>query len=42
MCAMRGRVGQVVGSGFSGKKTQLGVKMTSAVKKIGITQPKRL
>ena len=26
MCSMRGRAGQVVGQGFSGKKTQLGSK----------------
>ena len=35
MCAMRGRAGQVVGQGFSGTKTQLGVKMSKTVKKIG-------
>jgi hypothetical protein len=35
MCSMRGRAGQIVGSGFSGKKSQLGVRMTSAVKKLG-------
>jgi len=35
MCAMKGRAGQIVGSGFSGKKSQLGVRMTSAVKKLG-------
>jgi len=35
MCSMRGRAGQIVGQGFSGKKTQLGVKMSKAVKKIG-------
>ena len=28
MCSMRGRAGQIVGQGFSGKKTQLGVKMS--------------
>ena len=32
MAAMRGRAGQVVGTGFSGKKSQLGVRMTAAVK----------
>ena len=32
---MRGRAGQIVGQGFSGKKTQLGVKMSKTVKKIG-------
>jgi len=35
MCSMRGRAGQIVGQGFSGKKTQLGVKMSITVKKIG-------
>ena len=35
MCAMRGRAGQVVGQGFSGTKTQLGVKMSKTVKKVG-------
>ena len=35
MCAMRGRAGQVVGQGFSGTKTQLGVKMSITVKKQG-------
>lgn len=42
MCAMRGRAGQVVGSGFSGKKSQLGVRMTSAVKKLGCSNLKTL
>ena len=35
MCSMRGRAGQIVGQGFSGQKTQLGVKMSKTVKKIG-------
>ena len=35
MCSMRGRAGQIVGQGFSGKKTQLGVKMSKAVKALG-------
>lgn len=35
MCSQKGRAGQVVGHGFSGKKTQLGVKMSRAVKKVG-------
>ncbi len=35
MSSMRGRAGQVVGQGFSGKKTQLGVKMSKTVKKVG-------
>jgi hypothetical protein len=42
MCAMRGRAGQLVGSGFSGKKSQLGVRMTSAVKKLGCSNLKTL
>tara|TARA_R100001463_G_scaffold609_3_gene2603 strand:+ start:1598 stop:3304 length:1707 start_codon:yes stop_codon:yes gene_type:complete len=35
MSSMRGRAGQVVGQGFSGSKTQLGVKMSKTVKKVG-------
>ena len=35
MCSMRGRAGQIVGQGFSGKKTQLGVKMSKTVKQVG-------
>jgi len=42
MCAMRGRAGQLVGSGFSGKKSQLGVRMTAAVKKLGCSNLKTL
>ena len=42
MCSMRGRNGQVVGSGFSGKKTQMGVRMTQAVKKTGCSNLKAL
>ena len=42
MCSMRGRAGQVVGSGFSGKKSQLGVRMTAAVKKLGCSNLKTL
>ena len=42
MCAMRGRNGQLVGSGFSGKKSQLGVRMTSAVKKLGCSNLRTL
>ena len=42
MCAMRGRAGQVVGQGFSGSKTQLGVKMTTTVKKTGCSNLKAL
>ena len=35
MASMRGRAGQVIGQGFSGKKTQMGVKMSKTVKKVG-------
>lgn len=42
MCAMRGRAGQIVGTGFSGKKTQLGVKMSVTTKKIGCSNLKTL
>ena len=42
MCAMRGRAGQVVGQGFSGTKTQLGVKMSITVKKIGCANLKAI
>ena len=42
MCSMRGRAGQIVGSGFSGKKTQMGVRMTAAVKKTGCSNLKAL
>ena len=42
MCAMRGRAGQQVGTGFSGKKTQMGVRMTAAVKKTGCSNLKAL
>jgi hypothetical protein len=40
MASMRGRAGQIVGTGFSGKKSQLGVRMTSAVKKLGCSNLK--
>ena len=42
MCSMRGRAGQIVGQGFSGKKTQLGVKMSKTVKKVGCSNLKTL
>ena len=42
MVAMRGRAGQIVGSGFSGVKTQLGVKMSTTTKKIGCSNLKTL
>ena len=40
MASMRGRAGQIVGTGFSGKKSQLGVRMTAAVKKLGCSNLK--
>jgi hypothetical protein len=42
MCSMRGRAGQMVGQGFSGKKTQLGIKMSKTVKKIGCSNLKTI
>ena len=42
MCSMRGRNVQVVGAGFSGKKSQLGVRMSQAVKKLGCSNLKTL
>ena len=42
MSSVRGRAGQVLGIGFSGNKTQLGVKMSKTVKKIGALNLKTL
>ena len=42
MCSQRGRNGQIVGTGFSGKKSYLGIRMTSAVKKLGCSNLKTL
>ena len=42
MCSMRGRAGQIVGQGFSGSKTQLGLKMSKTVKKVGSLNLKTL
>jgi hypothetical protein len=42
MCSMRGRAGQLVGQGFSGKKSQLGVKMSKTVKKVGCSNLKTI
>ena len=40
---MRGRtIGQIVGGGFSGGKSQLGVRTTKAVKKIGCSNLKTM
>ena len=42
MCSMRGRAGQQLGQGFSGKKTQLGLKMSTAAKQVGCSNLKAL
>ena len=42
MASMRGRNGQVIGQGFSGKRSQLGVRTTSGVKKLGCSNLKTL
>ena len=42
MASMRGRAGQIMGGGFSGGKSQLGVRTTKAVKKIGCSNLKQL
>jgi len=42
MAAMRGRAGQVIGHGFSGKKSQMGVRTTAQVKKLGCSNLKTL
>ena len=42
MASMRGRAGQQLGQGFSGKKTQLGLKMSTATKQVGCSNLKAL
>ena len=42
MAAMRGRAGQVVGHGFSGKKSQMGVRTTAQVKRLCCSNLKTL
>ena len=42
MTSMRGRAGQVLGHGFSGGKTQLGLKMAKAPKKLGCSNLKQM
>lgn len=42
MTQMRGRLGQIVGSGFGDKATDLGVRTTKAVKKVGCSNLKQL
>ncbi len=42
MCMMKGRAGQILGGGFSKRGSQLGVRMTKQVKRIGCTNLKTL
>ena len=42
MCSMRGRAGQVVGQGFSGRKSQFGIKMSKQVKRVGCSNLKTI
>jgi hypothetical protein len=42
MCSQRGRNGQIVGTGFSGKKSYLGLRMTASVKKLGCSNLRTL
>ena len=42
MSQMRGRAGQVIGSGFGDGKSELGIRTTKAVKKIGCSNLKQL
>jgi len=42
MSSMRGRAGQMVGAGFSGGRSQLGVRTTKAVKKMGCSNLKQI
>ena len=42
MASMRGRAGQIVGGGLSGGKSQLGVRTTKAVKKLGCSNLKQI
>ena len=42
MTTQRGRAGQVLGSGFSGRGSSLGVRMTKSIKKLGCSNIKTL
>ena len=42
MCTQRGRSGQVLGGGFSGRGNQLGLRMTKGTKRIGTSNLKSL
>jgi len=41
-CYMRGRAGQVMGTGFSGGKAQMGVRTTKTVKSVGCSNLKQI
>ena len=42
MCMLKGRAGQILGGGFSKRGSQLGVRMTKQVKRVGCTNLKTL
>jgi hypothetical protein len=42
MTTQRGRAGQILGSGFSGRGSSLGVRMTKSIKKLGCSNIKTL
>ena len=42
MTTQRGRAGQVLGSGFSGRGSQLGIRMTKQIKKVGCSNLKTI
>ena len=42
MCMMKGRAGQILGGGFSKRGSQLGVRMTKQVKRVGCANLKAL
>ena len=42
MTTQRGRAGQILGAGFSGRGTSIGVRMTKQIKKIGCSSFKTL
>ena len=42
MCQMKGRAGQILGAGFSKRGTQMGVRMTKQVKRVGCANLKTL
>jgi len=42
MTTQRGRAGQVLGTGFSGRGSQLGIRMTKQIKKIGCSNLKTI